>query len=128
MSKKSSSSCCLDVIDYNKNRIIFHEKRRKEKANTHVDLDDLSPNGFVKKSIPEALVDPDVIWEDLTNPKIRNYYKLNYYQKTRFSRFNLYTKVVVGTWDKPWFILTAYQPQNIKEEKGDTKKCLYQKQ
>lgn len=119
---------CLDILDLNKRRVIFHEKRRKEKAKTHPELSDLKPNGFVKKKIPQTLADPDRIFPDLTNPMIRNYYKEEYYINTRWSRVYVYTKVVVATMWNPWVILTAYQPPNIKEEWEGHKKCLYQKQ
>jgi len=118
---------CLETQDLNGKKIVFHEKRRKKKAKTHPLLNDLRPNGFVKKKIPEALANPDRINQDLTNPKVRNYYKEEYYINTRWSRVYVYTKVVVATMWNPWVILTAYQPPNIKEEWGGYKKCLYKK-
>ena len=119
--------CCLDVQDLKGRKIVFHEKHRKRKANTHSELNDLRPNGFVKNKIPIALVDPDSIYRDLTNSKVRNYYKVESYTDTRWSRVYVYTKVVVATMWSPWVIISAYRSPNIKEEWGDYKKCLYQK-
>ena len=120
-------NCCLDVQDLNRRRIVFHEKQRKRKAKKHPELNDLKPNGFVKKKIPQALADPDRIYPDLTNSKIRNYYKMEYYIDTHRSRIYVYTKVVVATMWNPWVIISAYSPPNIKEEWG-SRECLYQKQ
>jgi hypothetical protein len=96
------------------------------KAKKHPQLNDLSPNGFVKKKIPNALIDPDYIYEDLTDCKKRNYYKVESYIDTPKLRIYFYTKVVILTKWNPWVIISAYEPQYIKEE-GDYKKCLYQK-
>lgn len=122
----SGIDLCLDVFDKDSNRTVFHEEWRKKKALWHSELNDLSPDGFVKKRIPDALNSPLGIYEDLTDPKKRNYYKL-YSQLDFFGRiiYN-FTKVVVLTRCKPWVIVTAYECQNIKE-KGDPKKCLYHK-
>ena len=123
----SKPNCCLDVKDLNGRRIVLHERLRIKKAKKHPELNDLSPNGFVKKKIPQALGDPDRIYPDLTNPRIRSYYKMEYYVDTRRTRVYVYTKVVVATMWHPWVIISAYRPPNIKEEWGSGE-CLYQKQ
>lgn len=117
---------CLDTKDLNGKRIVFYEKQRRKKAKKHPELNDLTTNGFVKKNIPQALENPNRIYQDLTYPKIINYYKIEYYIETRKSRIYVYTKVVIATMWTPWVILTSYQPPNIKEEWRRTK-CLYRK-
>lgn len=117
--------CCLQVKDYYGNDVIFHEKRRREKARQHPELNDTSDNGFVKKRIPRSIVNPDHVYQDLTDQKIRNYYKEESYVDTPRSRTYIYTKVVVSTMWQPWVILTAYETQHIKEEGSG--KCLYQR-
>lgn len=123
----SKPICCLKNSDLDGNKIVFHEKRRRVKARTHFELNDLKPNGFVKQKIPQALVDPYKIFQDITDKKIKNYYKIEHYIDTRWSRIYTYTKVVVATIWKPWVILTAYYTTNIKEEWQNKNLCLYQK-
>ncbi len=124
--KSKGPECCVDTVDKWGARIVFHEKHREFKSKFHKELEDLSTGGFVKKRIPDALLDPLSVWQDLTDPKVKNYYKL-YSQLNFFGNiiYN-YTKVVVLTKFRPWIIISSYECQNIKEQ-GGSKKCLYQK-
>ena len=107
---------CLSVKDKWGKVVVFTEKRRIEKAKKHPELRDLSENGFVKREIPEALLNPDKVLKDLTNRRFKNYYKLVRYVNMRGGRINFYTKVVVCIKWKPFQIITAYKCQNIKDE------------
>jgi hypothetical protein len=122
----SNNNLCLEGKEKSGKRVVFHEKHRKTKALKHPELSDLRPNGFVMKKIPDALSNPDRIYEDLTDACKRNYYKIEGYTNSAYGRTYFYTKVVVMCKWNPWCIITAYETQNIKEE-ADLKKCLFQK-
>lgn len=118
---------CLDLVDYPyKRRVVFYEETRKKKAKIHAVLDDLTPNGFVYKNIPLAITKPDSIYQDLTNKDRRNYYRIDSYNNVRNGRIYFYTKVIVAKFYNIGIIITAYDPQFIKEE-NNSSLCLYQK-
>ncbi|OGJ37321.1 MAG: hypothetical protein A2383_01455 [Candidatus Pacebacteria bacterium RIFOXYB1_FULL_39_46] len=101
---KNSEPLVLDVEDYRGKRVVFTEKKRKQKLSKHPHLIDAKFIGFLER----AIVDPDQVWQDLDDPKRKRcyYYKYSAYR---------YVKAVVWIADDPCLVVTAYDLDYIKE-------------
>lgn len=110
---------CLSTNDYKNNQVVFSEEQRLLKADKHPELRE--PD-FINGRVKVAIQSPDFIYQDLMNPKERiAVYKLEYVVNGR----SRYTKVIISAKSNPYFIITAYRPDYVKE-RGKTK-LLYGK-
>jgi hypothetical protein len=96
----------LDVIDYRGNRVIFTEKKWKEKSILHPDLK--SPK-FIE-NLKNTIRCPNEVWQDYADPKNKACYYKNYSPIS-------YVKAVVWCKSNPCHIVSAFQTNKIKEEK-----------
>ena len=95
--------------NYEKRGVIFTEKQRVAKSNKHPELRNKE---FINGLVKNAVYSPDFVYEDLANPKKRHIYYLIVYTINKTVR---YVKVVVDITSIPMFIVTAFQPNNVKE-------------
>ncbi len=106
---------CLEIDDYNGNKVIFYETTRVKKAKKRPELREKS---FLNGQLREAIKNPWRIYEDFDRPKERHAY---YYKEYSTREKTQYAKVVIEISAKPFIVITAYRPDRIKEESETSK-------
>ena len=96
----------IDVEDYRGRRVIFTEKKWKEKSAQHPIL----RKTIFLKNIEKTVEDPEEVWEDYEDPKNRNCYYRKYSSCW-------YIKVVIWISSQPCRVITVYPPINRIKEK-----------
>jgi ribosome biogenesis protein Nip4 len=119
MGGKFMGKNCLIANDYKNKQVVFTEEQRLLKAEKHPELRE---QDFINGRVKEAIQYPDFVYQDLANCKERiAAYKLEYAVNGR----SRYTKVIISIKNIPYFVITAYRPDYVKE-RGKTK-LLYGK-
>lgn len=103
---------CIDTKNHEGKRVIFTQTQREKKWSKHPELRD---DKFIKR-IQNAIEDPNFIYEDMVVQGRLVYYKYEYSVNGRA----VYTKVVLNSRIGPYFVVTAYRPDYVKE-RGKTK-------
>jgi len=111
--------CCLETLDYGKNKVIFTEEQRQKKSAKRPELRD---DTFINGRLKNAINCPNFVYQDCDRPENRKAFYLKEYCVNGKQR---YTKVVINFKQRPQFIITAYRPDYVKE-RGKTK-LLYGK-
>ena len=101
------SSNCIETTCHDGIKVVFTEEQWKLKCIKRPELRDES----ILSRIKEALEHPSFVYKDLADNDRLVYYKLEYSVNGR----NRYIKVVVSTENKPYFVITAYRPDYVKE-------------
>ena len=96
----------IDMNDYRKYRVVFTEKKRKEKAIIHAELNDPKFLKYIEK----AVKDPLYVWQDNDDSKRKRCYYWKHSIKD-------YTKVVIWIYSNPCRVVNAFETNYIKEEK-----------
>ena len=96
----------LDVVDYRGERVIFTEKKWKEKSIQHPEL----TNSKFLKNLKRAIESPQIVWQDYDDPVK----KACYYWR---HKINQYIKVVIWTFENPCRVVSAFETNYIKEAK-----------
>lgn len=96
--------CIIDVKDYRDKRVIFTKKKWLEKQQDHPEL---KKDVFIK-NLKRTIIEPDEVWQDLSDKKKRCYYK-------KYS-CNTYIKAVVWIKNNPCHIITSFEINYIKEQ------------
>ena len=95
----------IDTIDFYGNRVIFTEKKWKEKSTVHPEL----KNKTFLKNLEDTIKNPEEIWEDNSDKKNKRcYYK-------KYSIVS-YVKVVIWINGNPCHIVSAFETNKIKEQ------------
>lgn len=110
-----SGVICLEIDDYNGDKVIFYEATRIKKAKKRPELREES---FLNGQLCHAIKSPWRIYEDFDRPKERYVY---YYKEYNTRTKTQYTKVVIDISAKPFVIVTAFRPDRIKEESETSK-------
>lgn len=110
---------CLEVLDYEGNKVIFTEEQRIKKSAKRPELRD---DKFINGRLKQAINCPTFVYQDCDKPNNR---KAFYLEEFRINGKIRYTKVIVDFKQKPQFVITAYRPDYVKE-RGKTK-LLYGK-
>jgi len=100
----SSDILIIDVEDYGGRRVIFTQKKWKEKSIIHPEL----LNKIFLKNLKEVIINPKEVWEDYDDKDNKRCYYKKY-------SVNSYVKVVVWTTDNPCHIISAFETDRIKE-------------
>lgn len=96
----------IDAIDYNGKRAILTYDKWKEKTIIHPEL---TKKVFLK-NLKETIENPEQVWQDKSDKrKKRCYYK-------KYSA-NSYVKAVVLMVGNPYYIISAFETNYIKETK-----------
>ncbi len=103
---------CIQTRNYCSDRVVFTEDQRSSKGAKHPELRE---EGFIER-VRQAIEKPDFVYQDLANYSRHVYYRYEYTANGR----DRYVKVVIETSQEPYFVITAYRPDFIKEE-GKTK-------
>lgn len=103
----------LDVIDYRGERVVFTEKKWKEKSIQHPEL----RNNKFLKNLKKAIELPQIVWQDYDDP-IK---KACYYWKHQTCQ---YIKVVIWISENPCQVVSAFETNYIKETKYPNLKQL----
>lgn len=122
-----SSIFCLDCTDYQGVRVVFREGNREKHLEKHDELHDVS--NFIDGAVRLCLLDPDCIYQSVSDQKDRVYYKIvpadDPYDLGDMYRF---VRVIVSTRTRPWEIKTAYYKQAPKPREHEQSKCIFSKQ
>lgn len=95
----------IDAVDYLGNRVIFTEKKWKQKSTVHPEL---GSKTFLK-NLEDTIKNPEQVWEDYSDKKNKRcYYK-------KYSIIS-YVKVVIWINGGPCQIVSAFETNKIKEE------------
>ncbi len=103
---KSGEKLAIDTQDDTGSRVIFTERKRRQKATQHPELN----NKTFLKNLEETIRKPQEVWEEYSDKKN----KACYYKK--YSTVS-YVKVVIWTTSIPYEVVTAYEINWIKETK-----------
>jgi hypothetical protein len=95
----------IDTVDYCGNKVIFTEKKWREKSTVHPEL----KNKTFLKNLEDTIKNPHEVWED--NSDKEN--KRCYYRKYSISS---YVKVIIWVKSNPCYIVSAFETNKIKEE------------
>lgn len=101
---KLGEKLIIDIKDDTDKRVVFTERKRKQKALQHAELNN---NTFIK-NIVKTIESPQEVWEDYSDKK----HKACYYKK--YSPTS-YVKVVIWLGSNPYEVITAYEINKIKE-------------
>lgn len=123
----------IDTIDYKKRRVIFHEKNRAKHANRKNRPHSILADPKYLKKIEEAIKNPDEVYSSRVGSRIlkqkddRVFYKLLYYQNTRWGRFNVYLRIIIRDFKEISVVKTAHLDSNQYIREEGQAKCLYKK-
>jgi len=101
------TSNSIDTICYDGTKTIFTEKQWKMKCVKRPELREPDILGRIKSAIEK----PSFVYKDLAGSDRLVYYKYEYSVNGR----NRYLKVVISIENKPYFVITAYRPDYVKE-------------
>lgn len=112
-SEEEAEKNILDVVDYRGKRVIFTEKKWKEKSIQHPEL----TNGKFLKNLKRTIESPQIVWQDYDDPVK----KACYYWRHKIDR---YIKVVIWIVENPCRVVSAFEVNYIKETKYSNLKQL----
>lgn len=106
---------CISAKNHEGVLVIFTEEQRRNKMQKHPELRD---DAFIAR-VKYTIENPGFIYPDFAEPHRLVYYKHEYSVNGR----PCYVKVVINVAVRPYFVITAFRPNRVKE-RGKTR-CIY---
>lgn len=94
----------IDTVDYRGKRVVFTERKWREKSEQHPEL---LKSKFLK-NLKKTIETPQIVWQDYADPKKKRCYYWKYSVTT-------YIKVIIFIFDNPCNVVSAFEVDYIKE-------------